>query len=69
MPSGKHAMGDSSGSNPAKTKQRNDGQEQTIDKTGPDTGRRQDQLEPFCTILQMMQNCCHVTDVYDFVYG
>lgn len=62
---GTRAMGDSSGSNPANAKQRNDGQEQTIDETGPDTDRRRHQLEPFCTPVQEMQNCCHVTDVYD----
>ena len=71
MPSGKRAMGDSSGKNTASTKQRNDGQEQTIDSsdtglgfrvfrvyvTGPDTGRRDNQLEPFGTPPLMMQMC------------
>ena len=67
-PSGKHVMGDSSSSNPAKTRQNHHGQESAVDKTGPDTDRRQDQLDPFCHPLQMMQTCGQITDVYGVVY-
>jgi len=40
MPSGKHAMGDSAGSNLEKTEQRNDEQEPTIDETASGTDWR-----------------------------